>query len=164
MGGEAPKLAVYLANRPPLPQYDALKEYRPMSAGEIGFIAYETGNHWRKIFNVYAKLAFQLDAQGYDTWQSLRDESLLQVSSPYGLFFNAPSIDDSGFIQLVLGKTYAASLDLAAPIHWVEDYIGRIASTSLWIVPYFDYRQLSDLKLKTLCELLKSRHPEIRAN
>ncbi|MCG8668508.1 MAG: hypothetical protein MI867_03775, partial [Pseudomonadales bacterium] len=156
----------YIANRPPLPDYEALAEYRSMLSGEIAFIASETGNHWRKVFNVYAKLAFLLDSQGYATWQELRDQSLLQVGSAYGLFFSPPSLkipatkSQSGeqpCIHLVLGKSYANSLGLESSIQWVEDYIGAVASSSLWVVPYFDYRQFSDHKLKTFSELLKAK-------
>ncbi|MCG8668653.1 MAG: hypothetical protein MI867_04505, partial [Pseudomonadales bacterium] len=46
LGGEAPRVSVYIANRPPLPDYEALAEFRSMLSGEIAFIASETGNHW----------------------------------------------------------------------------------------------------------------------
>ena len=93
LGGEAPQVSVYIANRPPLPDYENLAEYRSMLPGEIAFIASETGNHWRKVFNVFAKLAFLLDSQGYETWQKLRDQSLLQSGSSYGLFFSPPPLN-----------------------------------------------------------------------
>ena len=65
LGVQEAALQVYIANRPPLPEYEMLSKLQPMQPGDIARIAAETGNHWRKIFNVYAKLVFALkQAQG----------------------------------------------------------------------------------------------------
>ena len=49
-------IKVYLANRPPLAEYQAIDVIDHFLEGDIEKIVTETGNHWRKIFNVYAKL------------------------------------------------------------------------------------------------------------
>ena len=48
----------YIANRPPIDDYPAMNELRGLVDGEIAHIVKHTSNHWRKVFNVYAKLLF----------------------------------------------------------------------------------------------------------
>ena len=49
------KLAVYIGNRPPLQEYQLRETLMPAVQGELARIGHETGNHWRKIINIYAK-------------------------------------------------------------------------------------------------------------
>ncbi len=75
LGDEKAHVRVYIANRPPLSDYLELAECRPMVIGEIARIAQETGNHWRKIFNVYAKLMAEYRSEAMtSTWQAWRDD------------------------------------------------------------------------------------------
>ncbi len=148
------RFQVYIANRPPLAEYQGLTTLRPMQHGEIGRIAAETGNHWRKIFNVYAKLVFAENPRGYDRWQSLRDNCLLQAGSGAALLFSPPPLQaQEGSVRLVLGKGYAAECGLNDELHWLDERFAR-HSSGLLVCPYFDYRQLSDARIQQLIGLL----------
>lgn len=125
-----------------------------MDAGEIRFIADQTGNHWRKVFNVYAKLAFQINDQGFGVWQNLRDQSLLQHGSVYSLLFSEPDLS-MPVTHIVMGKTYAKSLGLEKRVEWLNGDFGINQKQRLIVCPYFDYRQLSNIKIGYLVGLLK---------
>ncbi|WP_020407915.1 DUF6942 family protein [Hahella ganghwensis] len=60
VGDVTADILVYIANRPPVAPYDRLNTLVPLRAGEISDIVEKTGNHWRKIFNLYAKLGYFL--------------------------------------------------------------------------------------------------------
>jgi hypothetical protein len=163
VGCENAWLNVYTANRPPLDAYQQLHHTRPMAAGEIAFIAQETGNHWRKIFNVYAKLVFDLIDTQMPTWQIYRDRQLLQQNSGTALWFSSPfnvknelsprAAGQPKTIKLISGRQYAESLGLPEMEAIDRDFsINR--EQALIVVPYFDYRQLSNLKLGTLRSLI----------
>ena len=81
LGNANATLSVYIENTPPIEQYQTLSICRPMQSNEIASIARETGNHWRKIFNVYAKIIFELTSTKYKDWQTFREEELLQIHS-----------------------------------------------------------------------------------
>ncbi|PCJ44445.1 MAG: hypothetical protein COA99_06845, partial [Moraxellaceae bacterium] len=82
------QLAVYIANRPPLDEYQDRETIIPTVDGELARIGRETGNHWRKIINIYAKLGFLLDSQSFATWQNYRDSHLLTEGSAQALLFD----------------------------------------------------------------------------
>ena len=171
---------VYLANRPPMAPYDQLAEPLPLQAGEVYSIAQHTGNHWRKIFNVYAKLmhAFleqapqiktndtRLNAllstwEPHATWQSYRDAVLLQQGSCVQLRFSAPVAKeclDGRSINIIMGKGYAEQLGFpCAPPNTVADTHGEFAfykQDNVLVCPYFDYRQLSNAKIDILVGLM----------
>lgn len=157
LGGRAPRLKVFIQNRPPLPAYQG-PGYRAMVPGEIGAIARDTGNHWRKVFNVYAKLAFALAPGPFDRWQDFRDQQLLQDASSFALLFSPPDLADNS-LKLVLGKGYANELGLLAeqggPLAWDAPGFAHSADKRLILCPYFDYRQLSDLKIGYLLSWLR---------
>ena len=87
-GCELARLKVYIDNRPPLDQYQNLSTLMSIEEGEILEIGRLTGNHWRKIFNVYAKLCFEFEPEHFSSWQELRDKQLLQQGSKQALIFN----------------------------------------------------------------------------
>ena len=154
MGSPGYEIAVYIANRPPLPEFEQLSILRPIKPGEIASIAERTGNHWRKVFNVYAKLAYQLDSQSYTSWQQLRDESLLQSGSRYALLFTPPDLGASN-IHLVAGKTYAQDLGISEQLFYADHHFARNVAQKLIQCPYFDYRQLSNQRIDTLVSLIE---------
>ena len=127
-----------------------------MTVGEIADIASETGNHWRKVFNVYAKLMFELAPEQFFNWQALRDEQLLQ-GNQHCLLFSAPKITtfDENKIHIVLGKGYAEMLGLVNQCTWLSNDFAINKEQRLIICPYFDYRQLSNIKIKQLCRLIQ---------
>jgi len=98
LGNKNAVIHVYIQNIPPLEEYQKLANCRPMQQNEINAIVQSTGNHWRKIFNVYAKLIFQLQQTAeskysklnqskrfitvsFKSWQDFRDNELLQKTS-----------------------------------------------------------------------------------
>ncbi len=56
LGAAHSDVCFYIANRPPLDDYPQLQQLRPLASGELAHIVKHTSNHWRKAFNVYAKL------------------------------------------------------------------------------------------------------------
>lgn len=149
LGSTIAGIRVYIGNRPPLPEYEALQGLRPLQTGEIASIARQTGNHWRKVFNVLAKILFGLDPQGAASWQQLRDQRLLQADANEQLLFSAPDFSHSG-VHIICGKTYAEQLGLlAATVEIAPGFFIR-PQRRLIVCPYFDYRQLSDVKISFL--------------
>ncbi|MDO6445585.1 hypothetical protein Q4493_07335 [Colwellia sp. 1_MG-2023] len=168
LGKPTAQLNVFIENTPPLTEYQTLQACRPMQVGEIKTIADLTGNHWRKIFNVYAKLAFELTPTKYKTWQDFRDCALLQNHSNENLLFNLtpqeilqhvsnkPLLSDN--ISIIMGKTYATKLGFSETCHWLSAEFAVNADKKLVICPYFDYRQLSNIKITQLCQLINALH------
>jgi hypothetical protein len=155
---------VYIANRPNFSEYPNLDYVKPLSTGEIHAIGQTCGNGWRKVFNVYAKLIFALNTenivsiQGTQSWQSFRDHALLQGSSNTSLLFSPPHIaeaKDSNIVRIIMGKTYAKSLHLPHSLDWLDHEFAVDIKSKLLICPYFDYRQLSNIKIIRLVELIK---------
>lgn len=184
LGNDNANIIFYIRNRPPLETYQNLNSVKPLSPGEISHICQETGNHWRKIFNVYAKLLFELSANKFSSWQQLRDEQLLQVQSQHCLLFSAPSFTTNTTpcqpetsnlqtahvadftmakpkkkLHIVLGKGYAQELNLCNQSTWLSDDFAINPELGLIICPYFDYRQLSNVKIIQLAGLIKQLLP-----
>lgn len=172
-------IRVYIANRPPMPPYDITDGCMPMQTGDIAAIAQHTGNHWRKVFNVYAKIMhefmqalqaravikddaphFKVALQTYDTWQAYRDHQLLQANSATALLFSEPTVESNNTLHIIMGKGYAQQLgfDYQAPYlveHEHADF-ACYSDQSVILCPYFDYRQLSNAKISTLVSIMLS--------
>jgi hypothetical protein len=145
------KLAIYIGNRPPLKEYLERKTLVPATNGELTRIANETGNHWRKIFNIYAKLGYMLDPKSFPTWQIYRDNFLLTEGSQQALLFNNTLIPEaSGGISIICGKTHAMTIVIERSLQWIDNDFAVDLSRRLIVTPYFDYRQLSNVKLEKL--------------
>ncbi|GHE84396.1 DUF6942 family protein [Thalassotalea profundi] len=156
LGNSNAKIKVYIENQPPLEPYQSLNYCLPLEKNDIATIAKETGNHWRKIFNVYAKLIFELSPQSYESWQQLRDLSLLQKSSDQCLVFSAPLLQQKpNELTIIMGKGYAAKLGVAEKCDWLTPYFAINKSLNIIICPYFDYRQLNNQKITQLATLIK---------
>lgn len=160
-------IKVFMANRPPLKEYENQNELSAMKVGEIHRIAVETGNHWRKIFNVYAKFMYSLAININDTailkhktWQLYRDEMLLQAGSHTQLHFGALAlgqslaIADPGCIRIVMGKTFAEPLLVNNKLTWLDKDFAINETLAIIVCPYFDYRQLSNVKIDILVDLV----------
>lgn len=150
-------IQLYIENPPPLDQYKQLTYIKPIESNEIPEIAQSTGNHWRKIFNVLAKLVHELEQTSFNTWQSLRDMTLLQRSSNYCLRFDAPIRRDLSKqnVHIIIGKTYATQLGFADACYWLTPYFAINEKEQVIICPYFDYRQLTNEKISQLVKLIK---------
>ncbi|WOH38666.1 hypothetical protein RI844_05465 [Thalassotalea fonticola] len=165
-GNESARIKVYIDNRPPLEQYQQLSKVVPIQAGEILEIGRLTGNHWRKIFNVYAKLCFELSPSSFNTWQVLRDQQLLQKGSQQALLFNQTSFhqytkqSSADDIHIIMGRTFASSLinnnQFSADLLWLNEEFAINKTFRLIVCPYFDYRQLSNIKISYLVTLINS--------
>ena len=158
LGSEEAKIIVYIQNRPPMPPYQTLASLIPLKAGDIANIAQHTGNHWRKIFNVFAKLSHELDTCHFDTWQNFRDQRLLQEKdNQYSLLFSPPTTQNikCDNIHIILGKGYAQQLQLTAQCHWLSPDFAIDSKRKIIISPYFDYRQLSNIKINQLAKLIE---------
>jgi len=159
-------LRVYVANRPPLDEYLYLDEVRLMRKGEIKKIADLTGNHWRKLFNVYAKFVYELQGEslaavGVASWQEYRDQSLLQSGSDLTLLFSKPDLSalEGGALHIVMGKGFALDLGLP-PLVWLNEHFAINKEQRIIVCPYFDYRQLSNVRIKFLVDLIVKEFPQ----
>lgn len=158
LGSSNFEIALYIANRPQLDDYPVLSELKPMIPGEIAYIAQETGNHWRKVFNVSAKLLFELYSGTSpknlpSTWQAYRDSVLFQVNSGTALLFSKPALGHQDQVHIVCGKTYAHDLGLENLI-WIDNYFATDEANRLIVCPYLDYRQLSNQRIAQLVTLI----------
>jgi hypothetical protein len=154
-------IAVYTANRPALAQYSSLAQLTALGHGEIAAIGRQCGNGWRKVFNVYAKLLYTLKPSSFElcthatSWQLFRDQYLLQVKSQTALLFSAPVLDpEQPVVHIIMGRTYAKTLintgQLEVPLTWLDQEFAINTSHRVIVCPYFDYRQLSNLKIARL--------------
>ncbi len=164
--------AVYIANKPNMLEYQNLSEVMPLMESEIDAINQSCGNGWRKVFNVYAKLLYALDSEYFDysqcspAWQSYRDSYLLQDKSKTALLFSSPVFSAEKLmasqeqVHIISGKTHAKSLigngKLAVNLIWLDDEFAIDTNNKLIVCPYFDYRQLSNIKIERLADLLKT--------
>lgn len=167
--------AVYIENKPVMPEYESLTQLKAIESEQIDDISKACGNGWRKVFNVYAKLLYALDKQYFEfsslapTWQSYRDNYLLQKGSGTALIFTPPQFDitahsssKSGEIHKILhiicGRTYAKKLmeegKLGTDFIWLDEEFAIDLSRRVIICPYFDYRQLSNHKIERLSMML----------
>ena len=148
-------------------EYQNLDSVLPLTQGEIYAIGQACGNGWRKVFNVYAKLLYALDNRSFihrdnaPTWQQYRDEYLLQSNSQTALRFSSPRLCPSEkTVHIICGKTYAKHLlhseKLAVQLTWLDDEFAINNRHKLIVCPYFDYRQLSNIKIEKLALLLQA--------
>lgn len=87
------------------------------------------------------------------SWQAYRDEHLLQADSNEALLFSHPEFTEDKSFHIIAGKTYAASLELPSLI-WLDNYFAINQEYRLVVSPYPDYRQLSNLRITQLIEIL----------
>ncbi|NQZ88317.1 MAG: hypothetical protein HRT54_12160 [Colwellia sp.] len=160
-------IAVYIGNKPNMPEYQQLTHISPLTSGEINAINQACGNGWRKVFNVYAKLLYALDKKNFlysevaPTWQKYRDSFLLQPHSQTALLFSPPLISTAKeSLHIICGKTYVKHLlatgQLVANLIWLDEEFAIDKTQNLVVCPYFDYRQLSNIKIEKLANLLKN--------
>jgi hypothetical protein len=164
--------AVYIENKPNMLEYRGLDEVMSLVEGEINVINQACGNGWRKVFNVYAKLLYALDKKYFDysekasTWQGYRDKYLLQAQSKTALLFSPPQLmsniemPNKKIVHIICGKGHAKALidsgKLVANLIWLDDEFAIDSENKLIVCPYFDYRQLSNIKIEYLADLLQS--------
>ena len=158
-------IAVYIANKPTMTEYEDISAMQAMTAGDISHIGQVCGNGWRKVFNVYSKLLYALDPESFlfssraATWQAYRDSFLLQQGSGTALLFSPPLLSDNHCIHIISGKTYAKALinagELDCSLIWLDEHFAIDVANKLIVCPYFDYRQLSNIRIERLADLMK---------
>lgn len=185
LGDSQAQFQFIIANRPPFDEYPTLASCRAMIQGEIDHIVSHTSNHWRKVFNVYAKLMDLLytgthelapskshqsaklaphNDRAWRTWQEYRDTTLFQQNSNTLLRFDTPDFQalyksNKGRTHdtffVIAGKTHAAQLHLPA-LHWLDQTFAVAPEYRIIVAPYPDYRQLSNARIAQLVELIHS--------
>jgi len=155
-------IRVHCPNRPPLADYEHRDTLWPAAPGELESLVAATGNHWRKIINLYAKLSHGL-RPAFDCWQDERDSRLLQAGSGTALLFSKPGPPVHA-LTLVMGKTYALDCgfteDRTPDLATGAEGIRVSLSQRLILTPYFDYRQLSNARLGALVTLIRESFPD----
>lgn len=159
LGSHKSTILFYIANRPPIDDYPEMNKLRGLAMGELTHIVKHTSNHWRKAFNVYAKLLFDWYSLGQQkdlpaSWQEYRDQELFQAHAQEALLFSHPQFDgDKSTIHIIAGKTYAAQLALP-PLIWLDNYFAINKEQRVIVAPYPDYRQLSNERIAQLIRLM----------
>ncbi|MEL0639776.1 hypothetical protein V6260_04055 [Pseudoalteromonas aliena] len=166
-------VAVYVAKAPPMPYFETLQSIEPVINEQINTINQHCGNGWRKVFNIYAKVLFALPSEHYsfakqaDSWQAYRDKFLLQKNSKTALLFSAPdttitcpdkATSNKNQLHIIAGRTHVKNLlqqgKLHAQFDWLDDEFAIDTTNNIIVCPYFDYRQLSNIKIARLSELV----------
>ncbi|WP_462152905.1 DUF6942 family protein [Pseudoalteromonas xiamenensis] len=164
-GIEHPKIAVYVEHKPKIAGYIDFGIHRALEPGEIQWIGQEAGNGWRKQFNVFAKLLNALNHPAYTQhqlkpWQSYRDQHLLQATGKEAYLFSPPVLNEEPTIHLIAGRTYAKKLLdqqlVSLTLIWLDDEFAIDTEHRVIVCPFFDYRQLSNIKIERLCELIRT--------
>lgn len=157
-GSSLAPLRFYIANRPPIDHYPQLDRLQMLVPGEIAHIVANTSNHWRKAFNVCAKLLYawhtrlahpELPA----SWQAYRDQELFRNTRGGALLFSPPDLAAPSCWHIVFGKTWASQLSLPA-LHWHDAFFATASNCRVIVSPYPDYRQLTNERIDRLIELL----------
>ena len=167
LGDNNMNFSVYIANTPNMAEYKNIQSTMPLNKGDIDAIGQACGNGWRKVFNVYAKLLYALDSQHFSyrsnasSWQEYRDDYLLQANSHTALLFSPPFLFPlKNTVHIICGKTYAKSLlnsgKLKARLTWLDDEFALDKDNKVVVCPYFDYRQLSNIKIERLAVILST--------
>ncbi|KKO45878.1 hypothetical protein WG68_07580 [Arsukibacterium ikkense] len=165
-GDSKAAVSVYIARPPPMAEYAGLRQVKPLQTGEIDLINSACGNGWRKVFNVYAKLLFALNAGqfGFATqaasWQQYRQQHLLQAGSSTALLFSAPDLQSAmKTVHIIAGRTHAKALleaGLPTQLNWLNNEFAVDKHNRVLVCPYFDYRQLTNEKLAFLAQLIRA--------
>ncbi|CAA0091856.1 Uncharacterised protein [BD1-7 clade bacterium] len=153
-GNHSATVRVYLPNPPPVNPFNYPEKIRPLSVADQHVIVTESGNHWRKIFVILAKLGLKFRDEG-DDWRAYRASRLLSADGEMAVLFSPPN-ENFGGVHIVAGKACAELLGVADNVVWLDRYFAVDKVARLIVCPYLDYRQLSDARLDRLLELVAS--------
>ncbi|MDZ7868229.1 MAG: hypothetical protein U5L02_03355 [Rheinheimera sp.] len=173
LGDATARLRIYVAKAPPMAEFAGLDGCAALLPGQIDQIYRHCGNGWRKVFNVYAKLVWALpaswqpDLQDAQSWQQWRDRVLLQAGSGTALLFGANGFGQDGAgadtLHIIAGRQHARDLSaqgllpdsLTGGLVWLDEEFAVAEKMRLLVCPYLDYRQLSDVKITRLVQLVR---------
>ncbi|WP_434017515.1 DUF6942 family protein [Thalassotalea sediminis] len=168
LGNHQAAINVYVETAPNIPNLTDQENCRWIRKNEIHAIGQQAGNGWRKVFNVYAKVVYELATKEtcrYSSWQHYRDEQLLQQGSSFCLWLAVNSnefqnkLSHHSGLNIVMGKGYATRLNIAKQCFWLSEDFAIHQQKQLIICPYFDYRQLTNQKITYLCQLITQSFP-----
>jgi hypothetical protein len=174
IGAENPKCIVYCENKPNIEFLGPLHGCTEILVGDtprqvsINKIVEHNGNHWRKIFNIYSKIAWALFSDQTSSWQQYREQELLREGSDT-LLVTTRNLEvdliesNAEAIHLVMGKDYFRQMLAMWPTNnfKVEDAsyqsIRAFKLNGIHIVntPYFDYRQFPNKAIDKLVAYFK---------
>ncbi|TMP39310.1 DUF6942 family protein [Pseudoalteromonas rubra] len=174
-GAEQGLLAIYIEHPPALSEFQKLNKVIALQEGEVDYINQQCGNGWRKVFNVYAKFIAELShpdhdftnqSKHYPSWQKYRDKRLLQQGCQEALLFSVPDLAANRYDwHIIAGRTYAKALlrdhIFTNSLHWIDEEFAIDPVNKLLICPYLDYRQLSNIKISKLAELILTEHAKV---
>lgn len=149
------KLILYTATRPPMARF-ADCESLSLASGEVCEIIAECGNHWRKIFSIFAKLSFALVEHDCKTWQEYRDLVLLTEQGSELIVFEHHLVEaPADAIHFISGQKHFAEFDLNdfSPL---DDDAKVLENGQILQTPYFDYRQLNNALIEQLVAYCQS--------
>jgi len=135
-------------------------------------------NVYAKLLYALDKKSFDYSTKAA-TWQDYRDKYLLQNKSKTALLFSAPQlvtnksisnnivvnntiannrITNKDTVHIICGKGHAKALissgKLKTNLVWLDDEFAIDNDNRLIVCPYFDYRQLSNIKIERVAALL----------
>lgn len=142
-GSKQADLVVYLPNRPQIDEFINLDSFRALRSGEVQEIISQCGNHWRKIFSIYAKIAFAIDPKDYSTWQQYRDTVLLTDHGAEAVIFGCEIVPFSEkTFHFIAGRAHFDAFSLKREEFKEIGNDGKIfVKNRIFQIPYFDYRQ-----------------------
>ncbi len=164
-GSQTPKVILHIANRPPLDVY-AGDVNRPLQLNEAADIIAQTGNHWRKVFSILAKISFALFDTQCSSWQQYRDTKLLTQDGFEFVSFSSVQASQTwqterqfSSISMVCGFQYA---ETQLPLNGLVGH--QQFAKLLWseplqclVTPYFDWRQLNNAMLEVVISIIKNK-------
>jgi len=169
VGSRSPRIVLHIANRPPVDGFEDDID-RALQISEAADIIKQTGNHWRKVFSILAKISFALFDTGCKTWQEYRDTKLLTEQGFEYLCFSElkqtalttsaqQELSEERSVSLVCGFSYAQTqLDFSSLIsHQNFEKLKWSELHYCLVTPYFDWRQLNNEMLAVVVKILASK-------
>ena len=150
LGAQGSDVILYIENHPVVPQ--KLKSNELISIPDLIDL---NGNHWRKIFTIFAKLV-----SPDENWREYRDQCLLTKNE--AICFTDER-QQSAQVNIVSGKSCweRMGFDMA-------DFISLDPQQRLWVKddvlcsPYFDYRQFPNALIVIAREWIKTRRALVK--
>ena len=145
----------YLPNRPDYPGFKKNNLISKLKKNTVSKIIEKTGNHWRKIFSIMAKISWGLDQCEQVTWQDYR-ENVLFNSSKENIVFSNEIINKKNDVHLISGLKHFESFDLdIKKFRPISEDLKILRYENIYVVPYLDYRQFPNQLISDLIVNLK---------
>jgi hypothetical protein len=129
LGAQGAGVVLYIENSPMVP-----KDMDVNESVSISMLMDLNGNHWRKIFTIFAKLVTP-----YENWREYRDSCLLTEKE--AICFSG-QLQDNAQVHIISGKScwerMGFDIDEFTPLDSQQRLLVR---GNILCLPYFDYRQ-----------------------